>query len=179
MNNKFFIFLAIVGFTFGYAAYEMIKLEGKLVSPVSEIVIRSIPSDLSFKDFNTGKPYQIEEQEKVKTLVHFWATWCAPCEIEFPELVQFINLMKERDDYKFLLVAVDDEDKKVKKFLAKFNIENKNVVLLKDSDKNFQKFGTYKLPETFLFNSTFQTLRKFSGQQAWTQNTLVNYFNSL
>lgn len=179
MNKKLVIFLGIIGFTFGYAAYEMMKLESKLVSPISEIVIKKLPSELSFKSFETGEAFSFTKDNQAKIMIHFWATWCAPCEIEFPELVEFMNLMKERDDYKFFIVAVDDDDKKVKKFLSKFKIENKNVVLLKDTDKNFQKFGTYKLPETFLFNADYRTVRKLSGQQAWTQDTLVNYFRSL
>ena len=179
MNNKLFIFLAIVAFTFGYAAYEAMKLENKLQNSVSQIVIKEIPKDLTFLDFESGQRYDLRDNDKVKTLVHFWATWCAPCEVEFPELVELINSMKDRNDLRFAIVSVNDDDKKVKKFLSKFEFKNKNVVLLKDSENNYQKFGTYKLPESFLFNSNSQTLRKFEGQQAWSQNTIVNYFNSL
>ena len=178
MNSKLLIFLALIAFTFGFATYEAMKMDKKLGSSVGEILIKELPRDLTFKNFN-DQAVDLKTASDVFTVVHFWATWCAPCEVEFPELVSFINSMKSRNDMRFVLVAVNDDDKKVKKFLSKFNIENENVVLVKDSDNNYQKFGSYKLPETYLFDKKFQTLRKFSGQQAWTQNTIVDYFKSL
>ncbi len=178
MNSKLLIFLALIAFTFGFATYEAMKMDKKLGSSVGEILIKEMPTDLTLKGFD-NQQLDLRAGGEVFTVVHFWATWCAPCEIEFPELVNFINSMKNRKDMRFVLVAVNDDDTKVKKFLSKFNIENENVVLVKDSDNNYQKFGSYKLPETFLFDKKFQTLRKFEGQQAWSQNTILDYFNSL
>ncbi len=178
MNSKLLIFLALIAFTFGFATYEAMKMDKKLGSSVGEILIKEMPRDLTLKSFD-NEQLDLRAAGEVFTVVHFWATWCAPCEIEFPELVNFINSMTNRKDMRFVLVAVNDVDTKVKKFLSKFNIENENVVLVKDSDNNYQKFGSYKLPETFLFDKKFQTLRKFEGQQAWSQNTILDYFNSL
>lgn len=36
----------------------------------------------------------------------FWATWCAPCVKEFPELV---SLARKRSDVAFVSVSIDDE----------------------------------------------------------------------
>lgn len=172
----------MVGFVFGYTSYEAFKLEDKLKGSVTEILIKELPADLKMASFQTKEPFVFKKSSNKKSfsVVHFWATWCAPCEIEFPELVKFINLMKnEKNNVTFYLVAVNDDDKKVKKFLAKFDLNAENVVLLEDKNSDYQKFGSYKLPETFVFDSSFQTVRKFEGQQAWTQNTIVNYFKSL
>ena len=51
-------------------------------------------------------------------LVNFWATWCGPCIIEYPEFVEMQRMYGERD-FRFVSVSMDDpgHDDKVLKFL--------------------------------------------------------------
>jgi thiol-disulfide isomerase/thioredoxin len=41
-------------------------------------------------------------------LVNFWATWCAPCRQEFPDLVKIDAEYRERALLEFVIVSVDD-----------------------------------------------------------------------
>lgn len=53
-------------------------------------------------------------------LVNFWATWCGPCVIEYPEFVEIQRMYGERD-FRFVSVSMDDpaQEEKVLKFLKK------------------------------------------------------------
>jgi peroxiredoxin len=62
-------------------------------------------------------------------LVNFWATWCGPCTLEFPELQKMFRMYRHR---KFDLVTVStnfpDEKKGVVDFLQKQHASTRNLL---------------------------------------------------
>jgi thiol-disulfide isomerase/thioredoxin len=65
--------------------------------------------------------------------VNFWATWCAPCVAEFPDIEKMVRMYSERQ-VKFVTVSINNpnEKKLVLKFLQKQHAFNANLLL--DSD---------------------------------------------
>lgn len=72
--------------------------------------------------------------EKLR-LINVWATWCGPCVVEFPDLVD-INRMYRRRDFEFISISADEPAKRDKalRFLQQsqasatnyiFNIDDK------------------------------------------------------
>jgi thiol-disulfide isomerase/thioredoxin len=63
--------------------------------------------DLTLKDLN-GKDVSLESLKGRVVLVNFWATWCEPCKIEIPELIE---LQQEYGPKGFTVlgIAMDDE----------------------------------------------------------------------
>ena len=87
-------------------------------------------------------------------LINVWATWCGPCVIEFPELVN-INRMYRGRDFEFISICLDDTARfnKALKFLQArqasgknylFNIDNK-YRLIEAVDPNWQGALPYTL----------------------------------
>ena len=83
----------------------------------------------------------IENSSDKLRLINFWATWCGPCVIEFPELVNLQRIYGGRD-FELVSVSLDDPSKeeKVLQFLM-----DKNAAI-----NNFLYTGNnkYKLIET-------------------------------
>ena len=75
-------------------------------------------------------------------LVNFWATWCGPCIVEFPELVA-INRMYRHRAFEMVTVAAHypDEQKEVLAFLKKHQASGRNLI--------FGETDKYKLMEAF------------------------------
>jgi thiol-disulfide isomerase/thioredoxin len=70
-------------------------------------------------------------------VVNFWATWCAPCVKELPNLEQ-LRAANANKKVKVLLVSMDyasQLDKKVKPFVKQRGLQSE-VVLLNESDPN-------------------------------------------
>ncbi len=183
MNKKLLVFLLIMIFVFGYTVFEAMRLDRKFADSASlqtGTVIKNLPL-VDFERVNSDQkfnPAKLAEEGKY-VFIHFWATWCAPCEAEFPDLVEMIKTVKNKKNVIFLLIAVNDDVKAMKKFLSKFDLNLDNVISLADNLDAHKQYGTYKMPESFLFAPGGAIVKKFTGQQPWTQRYLVEYFNSL
>lgn len=183
MNQKLLFVLSIIIVTFGYISYQSIMLEKKF-SSFSDFktnsILKSLP-EVSFKDFKSKKDINLLQlsNKKNNLIIHFWATWCAPCEKEFPDLLELTKILESKKDVKFLFIAVNDEDKKIKKFMSQFK-DYDNFMILIDKENIHQKsFGTFRLPETYLFGKDFKLIRKFIGRQEWNQKHFVDQLKSL
>ena len=62
-------------------------------------------------------------------LVNFWATWCGPCEAEFPDLQNTWRMYRKRP-FELVTVSVNypDEEKAVRAFLTKYHASSRNYV---------------------------------------------------
>lgn len=185
MAKRIIIILGFLGAAFGYVAFEAYKLDSKLTEYSNQQENANALSSLPKVEFplfyKPTSQFNLEKsaQKGNFLFVHFWATWCGPCETEFPELVELSNLIKNKKNVKFLFVAVNDEVKNVKKFLSKFK-NNTNFVILVDNEFIHQNyFATFKLPETYLFSPDMKLIKKYIGPQKWTQTHTVEYFKSL
>ena len=62
------------------------------------------------------------KENKKPLLINFWATWCGPCRVEFPDLVEIDKNYKSKG-LNFALVSVDDIgviDSRVPEFLSQY-----------------------------------------------------------
>lgn len=73
--------------------------------------------DLIFVDEN-GKNISLSEMKGKVVFINFWATWCAPCVEEMPTIAELKNKFKGNDKIVFILLNVEADLKKSKKFMA-------------------------------------------------------------
>ena len=105
--------------------------------------------------------------------VNFWATWCAPCVEEFPDIVRIANEMKERN-IDFVGVSADyfeDESTKVIPFIAKHNASFKFYIAKLEGEDAFidaidKKWGG-GLPATFVYDSHGRRKAFLLGKQSY------------
>ena len=105
-----------------------------------------------------------DHQGKV-VLLHFWASWCPPCIIEFPAL---LDLAESQTDFILLAISTDDKKEDIRKFLKRLKRSvPDNVILAQDVDKSISEglYGTIKLPESFLITPSMDLAEKITGPQ--------------
>lgn len=108
-----------------------------------------------------GQPVRLADRIEGPTLVHFWATWCAPCRTELPELVRYA---RERGpgDPSVLFVAVGDDVDAARAFLAADDM----TLLYDPAWEVAHRFRTDKLPETHLVVGG-KVVRSYIGATRW------------
>jgi thiol-disulfide isomerase/thioredoxin len=129
-----------------------------------------------------GKEFSLDElytHSPKLVIVHYWGTWCAPCEAELPELLKLIKHYENETDVHFLLVAVNDEKVKIQKHLKTFALPKSTSVhwLLDNKSVHRDIFGTSRVPETYVFSSDKSTLRKYVGPQEWNKTMFFQTFD--
>lgn len=107
-------------------------------------------------------------------ILNFWATWCAPCIDELPSLQE---LQKMRPDVQVLAVSIDDDPAAYAAFLKQYEI---NLLSVRDGSQGANlKFGSVRVPETFVLNRSGVIERKFVGPQQWTNPEILAYLAKL
>ena len=95
------------------------------------------------------------------TLVNFWATWCAPCRAEIPDLVK---LQEQYRDH-LVIIGVVSEDgpaEMIAKFAAEFRMNYPIVMETRELTAAFP--GIYALPTTFVVSPELKMMKKHLGQ---------------
>jgi cytochrome c biogenesis protein CcmG/thiol:disulfide interchange protein DsbE len=178
MMNRILVILGLVAATIVYSVYQTNTLNSQLAPEgvTTDAVLDKMPV-ASFTTLD-GKPFPMESQTADLFIVHYWGTWCAPCEAELPELLTFLKQFGTRPEVKFYLVAVNDEEVKVAKHMAKLQVPKANIIWLIDNKNVYRDlFGTTRVPETWVFSSDKTTLRKYLGPQEWSKPVFFQTFD--
>src|SRR6202158_4236841 len=117
-----------------------------------------------------GSQATIAQYKGKVVLVNFWATWCQPCKIEIPWMIEFQKKYSSRG-FTILGVSMDEDGKKaINPFLEKerFDVDGKkeamNYPTLLGNDSIADKFGSIMgLPTSMLFTRDGKKIKTIVG----------------
>src|SRR6266566_7540084 len=97
------------------------------------------PVSLSGIDFDGVKRLAANDGKKLR-LVNVWATWCGPCVIELPELVE-MNRMYRKRDFEFITISMDEPEKKNRALekLKELKVATTNYIFTGDNRDKFME----------------------------------------
>ena len=80
------------------------------------------PAKLAFtlKDMN-GKNVRLDDFKGKAILVNFWATWCGPCILETPELIDLQAKYKDRG-LQIIGISIDDTPEQIQAFVKEYKV---------------------------------------------------------
>jgi len=108
-----------------------------------------------------GRTVRFSDFSGKVVIVNFWASWCGPCRMEIPQLVDLYNRFRARGVV-VIGIAIDPAGPEV---LSKFAREMQiNYSLLVGDEKVFYDFGgLVGLPTTFVINQQGMVVDKYVG----------------
>jgi thiol-disulfide isomerase/thioredoxin len=93
-------------------------------------------------------------------ILNFWATWCGPCRMEVPDLVELQK--KYQDRLQVIGLVVDDEDEDaVRKFAKRYGINY--PVAMATEEMRVQFGGVPALPTSFIIDAQGRVVQKHIG----------------
>ena len=171
MKNKILIVLLI--FFLGFCFFVLFKsLESSSIYVPEKKEDRQLAEFVS-EDFFTKKKITSSEifQGSDYYILNIWASWCAPCREEHPQLME----LSKNSSIKLIGLNYRDDSKKAKKFLNKLGNPFSIIITDKNGIVSIE-FGGYGIPETFLINKDKKIIKTFIGNLS---NESVRQINSI
>jgi len=98
-------------------------------------------------------------------LVNFWATWCAPCIVEMPEL-DALQARLGSDDFEVVAISMDRSMEEARRFYAEHGLAN--LALYHDpSFSAAMEAGARGLPLSVLYDRHGAEIGRLSGDAPW------------
>ena len=116
-----------------------------------QVGVGSMAPELTMND-EQGKPFSLSSLKGKYVLVDFWASWCAPCRGENPNVVEAYNKFKDKN-FTILGVSLDDNKDKWVKAIKDDGLVWKHVSDLKGwQSASTQIFGFNAIPYNVLID---------------------------
>lgn len=110
------------------------------------------------------------------TLINFWATWCPPCVMEAPSLEKFAKQVRPLG-VRVIGVSVDQNLSALHKFTSEYGL---TYPILRDPNQILMnRFGTYKIPETYIFDRNGRLADKVIGATDWSDPEMIKFVQDL
>lgn len=138
--------------------------------------------DITLTDLNNNQ-IKLHDYKRKVVLLNFWATWCAPCIVEFQQFIKLAQVMP--DDLVILAISVDDDKTNIGKFLKRHvpgHERAKNVRIFWDQNKSISQdlFQTVRVPETIIITPDMTMARKVAGLSIkWDSEETKKYLSDL
>jgi peroxiredoxin len=108
-----------------------------------------------------GRSVKLSSLRGKVVLLNFWATWCAPCRVEMPWLVDF-SRRYQGQGLEIVGVSVDDGDReRVAAFVRARNVNY--TIVLKDKAVSDAYGGLRFLPQTFFIGRDGKVVKRTYG----------------
>jgi cytochrome c biogenesis protein CcmG/thiol:disulfide interchange protein DsbE len=113
--------------------------------------------EVSLPSLDDGRPVRLADAAKGPVLVNVFASWCAPCEIEAPVLVDL-----KRQGVRIVGIAYKDAPPNTEAFLARLGDPYDARLVDRDGRAGIE-LGVTGVPETYLVGADGMILDKHSG----------------
>ena len=111
-------------------------------------------------------------------LINFWATWCAPCVVELPELEEAAHKLAD-DNIEVILISVDRKGlEHAQSFLDERGI--KTPLSLHSSMSEWpRQLGLRGLPSSFLISADQAQIYAVQGAASWADEAILDEIRAL
>ena len=122
-----------------------------------------------------GEILNFEDYKNKVVFINFWATWCAPCIAEMPNIQSLYDKI-DSDNIKFVMISLDQNSEKARKFIEKKGFTfpvYEPVGYLPDV------YYSSEIPTTFVISPEGLIVTKNVGMANYNKKEFLNYLYKL
>ena len=170
--------IILVAFVASLFIFPELKLKIKdLFFPIAAIenavTLQDSDLDVELKGLNTPNINLKDLKGNKLIFLNFWGTWCPPCREEWPSIQKLYEGKKDKID--FVLIAMQDEEAKVLKFIA----DNKYTAPVYIAQSPISNNVLPKVfPTTFLLYKDGRILLKEDASKDWNSKSTHEFIDS-
>ncbi|WP_170474909.1 TlpA disulfide reductase family protein [Ruegeria arenilitoris] len=162
-------------------AADPATIEALREDSMKRLIVHKEPKEAKTIEFqleDDGGVGTLEDFRGKYLLVNFWATWCAPCRVEMPQIAE---LQEEFGGEKFQVLTLAtgrNNPAGIKKFFAENGIDN----LPRHQDPRqaaAREFGIVALPITVILNPEGQEIARMIGDAEWNSESAKAIISAL
>lgn len=146
MKKKLAVLIILLCTVFSIQVFSQDKITGTQIGDIF----------LDYESFNAetidGKSIKSKDFEGKYVFVDFWATWCPPCEGEFPFLAR-VEKKFVGDKFMMFGISLDNDVTKIEPFKKKYGVTYQNIADGKGWNSPWAtKYGIRSIPSNFLLD---------------------------
>ena len=133
---------------------------GSRTACAAESLLNKQAPEFTRRDLNSGNLDLATFRGKV-VLLNFWATWCAPCQVEMPRFVQWQRQYGPQG-FQVIGISMDDDPELARKLYARLKL---NYPVAMGDEKLGELYGgVLGLPLTYLVDRNGEVRARFQGE---------------
>lgn len=124
-----------------------------------------------------GRQVSLSDYLGKVVFLNIWATWCAPCRREMPEIQSLYRKMNP-EEFVVLTISVDEGGREdVADFFRRRQLDV--PTLLDPKAKISREYGVTGYPETFLIDKKGRLVERFIGPRRWLKPRFMTFYRQL
>jgi thiol-disulfide isomerase/thioredoxin len=148
-------------------------MKPSLETTTEKIQLKDEDYNLQLKGINVPDANLSDFKGKILFL-NFWGSWCPPCRAEFPSIQALYE--SKKDKVNFVLIAMQDDEEKVKEFLKKNQYTTPVYIAASPIS---QQLSPNVFPTTFIISKDGKILKRDNGAADWNNKAVHDFINSL
>ncbi len=132
-----------------------------LAGPIAALEVGEFAPDFKLPRLDVASEnVELEEKHGKVLYIDFWASWCAPCRVSFPE-INTLNAELDSQHFEIISINVDENPEDARRFLERFPV---NYPVLSDSTgKAAALYELPGMPTSFVVNQAGDVTLRHEG----------------
>ncbi len=189
MKAVFFIVAGVIALVAMAFAYDMYGAPQFVPAPNNEQELDlgeplGLVPEFSIETID-GRKASIGDFRGRVVILNFWATWCAICAVEMPDMLNLVDGYGGR--VVFFAVSSDNKFEDIDRFINRhddglkklFKSDNVYISLDKNRAITYDLFMTERYPETIIVAPNGDMVRKIVGEFEWGGDEIKQYLDMI